>query len=254
VGRACVEREAVSGHIGVSGSAGNTDGVFSAPYERFEFTVLPEVDVSGVVFGMIALPSLTEDNSKVVTPGSSVVLTHRYSATTSGVVSFTFENETALPGPAAFTYTLYKDNGCSGTLGDEDRPLTTMVGVEAGEEICLIVLVQAASGIPAGARLAYDLVATTALANLAAALTAANHDTVTASTAGTIVLSKRVRNISSGGEAGPFAVSSSGSPGDELEYAIIFANPSKYAISFGADGFDQSMTLVPPEYHDVGRT
>jgi uncharacterized repeat protein (TIGR01451 family) len=230
-GETCVVLEPVGGHLGVSGNIGDTDGTLSASHDEVRFTPAPDTAYSDVVFGMIALPSFTGDNSVVVTAGSSVALAHRYSATTSGVVSFTFENETAMPGPAAFSYTLYKDDGCSGTLGDEDRPLTTMVGVEAGEEICLIVLVQAVSGIPAGARLAYDLVATTALANLAAALTAANHDTVTASTAGTIALSKRVRNISSGGEAGPFAVSSSGSPGDVLEYAIIFTNPSKDAVS-----------------------
>jgi len=230
-GPVCVERAAVTGHIGISGSAGDTGGSIADPYDRFQFTVLPGTDYSGVVFGMIALPGFAIDNSVTVAAGGSVPLFHKYTASTSGVVSFALANEIAEPGPSAFSMTLYEDGDCSGALEAAEKPLTVMIGVEAGEEICLIVLVQATAGAPVGSKLAYDLVATTALSSLSKTLTATNHDIVTVSGNGTITLVKRVRNVTTGGEDGPLAASSSGSPGDVLEYVINFTNPSASAVN-----------------------
>jgi uncharacterized repeat protein (TIGR01451 family) len=96
----------------------------------------------------------------------------------------------------------------------------------------------------------HEIVAITTVEGTAASLApAVNRDVVTVAAAGTITLVKRVRNITSDGDAAPFATSGTGSPGDVLEYAITFTNPSKGTVS-NVQVFDETPAYtrlaVPP--------
>ncbi|MGH0294692.1 prealbumin-like fold domain-containing protein [Sinorhizobium meliloti] len=226
----CVVRDAVTDLTGVSGKAGNTGGTVATPgYDAVAFTLAANSSYSGVVFGAIANPALATDGTASVAPGATVFLAHRYSATTTGNVSFSIANATGQPGLSAFTYTLMRDADCSGTLEASEPAVSGAIGVAAGDEVCLIVRVQASAGAAAGAALEYDVTAETALSGTLAVLAAlTDHDVVTVSGGGTITLVKRVRNVTSGSG---FAVTSAGGPGDILEYRITFTNPSAEAVS-----------------------
>jgi uncharacterized repeat protein (TIGR01451 family) len=226
----CVVRDAVADLTGVSGKAGNTGGTVATPgYDAVAFTLATNSSYSGVVFGAIGNPALATDGTASVAPGATVFLAHRYSATTTGNVSFSIANATGQPSLSAFTYTLLRDADCSGTLEASETAVSGAIGVSAGDEVCLIVRVQASAGAAAGAALEYDVTAETALSGTLAVLAAlTDHDVVTVSGGGTITLVKRVRNVTSGSG---FAVTSAGAPGDILEYRITFTNPSADPVS-----------------------
>ncbi|MGK9200197.1 MULTISPECIES: DUF11 domain-containing protein [Sinorhizobium] len=226
----CVVRDPVTELAGVSGGAGNTGGTVATPgYDAVAFTYNTTTDYHSVRFGVIERPRLADDGAATVAPGGTVFLAHRYTATTAATASFSIANAIGRPALSAFTYTLFRDEDCSGTLDSGETAAAGAVSVAAGEEVCLIVRVQASAGAAGGAALEYDVTADTALSGTLASLAPlTDHDVLTVPAAGTISLVKRVRNVTSGSG---FAVSSAGAPGDILEYRIAFTNPSAEAVS-----------------------
>ncbi|WP_324762819.1 hypothetical protein SO078_02070 [Sinorhizobium meliloti] len=226
----CVVRDPVAELAGVSGGPGNTGGTVATPgYDAVAFTHDTTTDYHSVLFGVIEKPRLADDGAATVAPGGTVFLAHRYTATTAATASFSIANAIGRPALSAFTYTLLRDADCSGTLDSGETAAAGAVSVAAGEEVCLIVRVQASAGAVGGAALEYDVTADTALSGTLASLAPlTDHDVLTVPAAGTISLVKRVRNVTSGSG---FAVSSAGAPGDILEYRIAFTNPSAEAVS-----------------------
>ncbi|PST27163.1 DUF11 domain-containing protein [Mesorhizobium plurifarium] len=227
----CVVRGAVAGLVGVSGKPGDTGGTVSTPgYDSIEFTYGEATSYGSILFGLIGEPTLATDGSATVAPGATVFLAHRYAATTSAVVTFGIGNAAGQPDLSGFTYTLIRDADCSGTPEAGEPAVAAAIAVTAGEEVCLVVLVQASPGAATAARLQYDVTADTALSGTLALLaTLEDHDVITVLAAGgTITLTKRVRNVTAGGA---FSVTSAGAPGDILEYRITFTNPSAHPVS-----------------------
>ena len=222
---ACLERAALAGHLGVSLAAGDTGGAAPTPadYGVLRFTPAADTGYSGVVFGLIAIPALATPGKAVVEPGGATLLPHRYSATTTGEVAFSLADVTGVPDAALFATTILRDADCSGTIEAGEGPVPATTAVQAGDVICLLVRVQAGVNAPEGGKLDYALLAATALSGTLAVLQpASNQDNVIVGT-GTVSVTKRVRNVTQGGA---FGVSSTGAPGDVLEYSIIFINPS----------------------------
>lgn len=226
----CVVRDPVAELAGVSGGPGNTGGTVATPgYDAVAFTHNTTTDYHSVLFGVIEKPRLADDGAATVAPGGTVFLAHRYTATTAATASFSIANAIGRPALSAFTYTLLRDADCSGTLDSGETAAAGAVSVAAGEEVCLIVRVQASAGTAGGAALEYDVTADTALSGTLALLAPlTDHDVLTVPAGGTISLVKRVRNVTSGSG---FAVSSAGAPGDILEYRIAFTNPSAEVVS-----------------------
>lgn len=244
----CVVRDAVPGLAGVSGRPGDTGGTVAAPgYDVLSFTFKAGVDYALVLFGAVAEPALAADGSATVAPGAAVFLAHKYTATTTASVSFSVANARGQPNLSAFSYTLLHDTDCSGTPGSGETAVANPVSVTAGGEVCLLVRIQASSRAPGGATIQYDVTADTALSGTEAKLgRLTDHDVVTVSGGGTITLVKQVRNVTTDSA---FSVTSSGGPGDILEYRITFTNPSARPVS-NVSVFDETPAytslVVPP--------
>ena len=227
----CLERGEVPGHLPVSLNPGDTSGAspVAGQYDVLRFTPARDTDYQGVVFGVIARPQLSADGRAAVSPGGVVVLPHHYTATTTAEVSFALTDVTGTPDAALFSTTIYRDADCSGSLDSGEEPVPAQTAVAAGDVICLFVRVQASERAPKGGTLDYTLSATTALSGTTTSVPpAANRDIVTVGTGGTVTVSKKVRNET---RNGPYGMTSTGAPGDVLEYSIIFSNPSAGLVS-----------------------
>ena len=227
----CLERGEIAGHLPVSLHAGDTGGASlqADKYDALRFTPAANTNYQGVVFGLIAQPRLATDSRAIVAPGGATLLPHRYTATTAGDVTFQISGATGTPDAALFSTTIYRDADCSGSLDSGEEPVPAQTAVAAGDVICLFVRVQASERAPKGGTLDYTLSATTALSGTSTSLlAAANRDIVTVGTGGTVTVSKKVRNET---RNGPYGMTSTGAPGDVLEYSIIFSNPSAGLVS-----------------------
>jgi uncharacterized repeat protein (TIGR01451 family) len=213
-------------------------------------------DYEGLVFGVIANPTLVVDQTASVVPGQVVDLGHRYTPSTTGTVSFDLLEVSAVPGSSTFSPTLWTDRDCDGELdltgGDPDVPVpSTPLDVTADgpvptsgwptfsgpdPDVCLIVRTSVSAAAPDGAALAYDIRAETDLPNADTEATLpiiANRDVITVTGDGAVTLLKEVCNQTEAGTCndGDFGFTSTGSPGDILEYRLTFENPSAEPVT-----------------------
>ena len=194
-----------------------TDGTYT-------FTVVSEASYSGLDFGVIAHPVLTQDQTAGIVAGQVVDLLHRYDATATATVSFSFGEFVSNPA-GAFTSILFSDAACDGS---PDAVLTGPLSVEAGQAVCVIVRTQASSGIAAGAAHAYALTAFTDFTGTGLQSTLRNDDALNDASGGDLKLAKLVTNVTAGT---PEALSNTGQSGDVLEYRLVLSNPSAVAVS-----------------------
>lgn len=228
---ACIVRSPVAGFTGVSGKLIDTDSPAAPPlYEVIEFPYSNDVNYDFAAFGIVANPVLGVDGSGTGAPGAVVLLNHQYVATTSASVAFSLTNRTGAPDVSGFVSTLHRDTDCSGTLEPaEAASVLSSVNVVAGDRVCIVVRTQISTGAAQGSTYNYDIRADTTLSSTQAdAIVLWNADMITISADGTITLTKRVRNVSAGGQP---VVNSTASPGDVLEYIITFENPSAGMVS-----------------------
>ncbi len=206
-------------------NSGQTDGTYT-------FTAAANESYSGLDFGLIAEPTLSQNQSASLADGQIVDLAHRYEATATGSVSFSLADVTVSP-PNAFTNTLFQDTGCDGT---PDTALAGPLTVEAGQSICLIVRTQASGGVSGSAINTYGLTALTTFTGTGLSTNLRNDDTISGSSGGEITLRKLVKNLT---QNTPEATSNTGTIGDILEYRIIISNPGVNAIT-NITVFDQT--------------
>ncbi len=210
-------------HILVSeGGSGLPSTVNTQPRDgMFRFTPEPGAHYTGLDFGLITKPLLSQDQSTTVGPGQVADLLHRYEATSAGNVTFTLADAVSSPA-GAFSTAIFLDTACDGT---PDRPVVAPISVAAGQSVCLIVRTQASSGAGAGSVQVYDLAALTDFAGIPVTHTIRNADRVEVGGAGggnQLVLRKLVRNLTANT---PEATVNSGRVGDVLQYRIILTNP-----------------------------
>jgi uncharacterized repeat protein (TIGR01451 family) len=240
----CVERRNIGAFLGVSGNAGDTTtGSIATPlYDRISQIVLTaNTSYTGVVFGVIPLPTLEQDQTVTMAPGDVITIPHRYTASSVADVTFSLVDITGLPADSFSTTRLYRDTDCSGTLDAGEPELSSSISVSVAaagnidpDEVCLLTRVQTSGSAPSGAVLEYDVRAETDLPNTGTQATIDDifdSDTATVTANAALTLIKRVCNetTSTCGD-GDFSVASSGEPGDVLVYRLTFENPTDATI------------------------
>ena len=192
----------------------------------FQFTPVRGSVYTDINFGLIQDPTLTKDQSSTVQAGQIVELPHRYSATTSGTVSFSIANQQQNPA-GAFSPTVFRDIDCDGV---SDETMAASIPVIAGQDICVTVRTQASSGIGPTAQFSYDLQAMTMFSGTSIIHTVGNTDTLGSggSAGGELQLTKLVRNVTANT---PESTSNNGNVGDTLEYRIIMQNPTQSTLT-----------------------
>ena len=199
------------------------------------FTPVTGTAYADVNFGEIQNPTLTQNQSITVSPGSAVLLPHVYTSKTSGDVTFGFAN-VALNPADSFSAAIFRDNDCSGSINAPDAAISSPVAVTEGDQICVLVRAQADAGAPNSASLDYDLTASTTFTTTALTDLQSNTDQVQVSNIA-LAISKAVRNVTLGGAYG---TNNQASPGDVLEFQLSFANPSALEPAQNVNVFDQT--------------
>lgn len=188
----------------------------------FSFTPGLGTEHTGVNFGLVAKPFLSQSQIAAIAPGQIADLPHRFEATSDGSVSFALADQISTP-PSSFASAIFADTDCDGTL---DMPLAGPVPVAAGQSVCLVVRTQAASGVGAGATHLYGLRATTVFSGTGITHETRNDDQLDVGDGGgstdQLVLEKFVRNVTAGTQE---AKSNTGDLGDVLEYRLLVTNP-----------------------------
>lgn len=196
--------------------------VNSDPHDgSFSFTPAPDTDYSGLILGIVPLPTLSEDRDARIGAGQITLLPHLYRASSTGTATFTVENISE-PAVGAFSIALFLDNDCDGA---PDTPLTVPISVQAGDELCLISRVSAGGGLPPGSTVTYEVQASTDFSGTTVSHILTDTDRVTVEVGGSqLVLVKTVKNETQGTDEG---YSNQASPGDVLIYRITLVNPSQ---------------------------
>ncbi len=190
------------------------------PYDgTFSFTPVMGENYTSLDIGVVAEPTLTQNQVISIAAGQAVEVPHVYTATSTASVTFAYV-DTLSNQANAFSAALFQDLGCNGTI---DTPVSAPIVVTEGAPICLISRVSASPGAGINAQLNYGLTATTLFTSTAVSSIARNDDMIrTGSGSDELTLSKTVRNISKGT---PEGTTNSGDIGDILEYRLTFSNP-----------------------------
>ena len=204
--------------------------------------VMSDADVLEQNFGEVqgsieaALPgnTFTPDHQGVITPGGTVRYAHVFTAT--GDVSVTFEASGSSNTTSGWSSTLYNDSNCNGVLEGNEMDIsingTPINDVLAGDKICLINQVMAPSGVLTREQYLSEVVAEFVYAGGSLPTgTLAVHDltVVSVSSGGSLVLEKKVANLTQGGVY--TLTTNQAKPGDELHYRLFFSNPGLDSIT-----------------------
>ncbi|WP_085344764.1 hypothetical protein [Vibrio sp. ArtGut-C1] len=229
---ACLVAETPSGLRPVSelaGTAGAAITLGASDDARMSLTVpKPGTVWEGINFGKVALPQLVPDQQGTVAPGSGIDYAHQFTAGTAGIVDFTLVNPTSTPATPAWNQTVLRDPSCD---GNPDSALPVVgVPVVAGQQVCLVVRVNAPANTPVGAQHRVDLVANQQLANILLEDTVQVTDMTLVQDA-QLRLEKRVQNLGPNGDGSignyldmEFSTRNEGEPCDVLRYDILYTN------------------------------
>ncbi len=192
-----------------------TDGVIA-------IAALATTGYNNIDIGLIAKPTLVSDQTQSANAGSAVLFAHRYTAPTSGIVSFTLTESNG------WNAVLYNDVNCDGQTGVGEQLIATDIPVTKDQELCLLIDTFVPASAVSGGRHQIDVDAVLSIsdeANTGHSLTISlqNTDSVTvaAATSGRLVLTKNVINIT---QNGAMSVDNAAVPGDTLEYIIAYSN------------------------------
>ena len=200
--------------------------VNSGPHDG-TFTFTPDAfgDHVGLDIGVLALPTLTFDQSAQVGRGQIASLPHIYTATSSGDVTFSISPVSSTP-TGAFEAAVYHDVSCDGSTM---LPLAGPVSVVAGAQVCVTARVSAGSGVGVGSTFVFDVMAATTFEATPVLANEANRDHVSVEArTGHVELTKTVQNETEGTAEG---TSNQGQGGDVLLYRIYLHNTSPTSVA-----------------------
>ncbi|WP_157888346.1 GEVED domain-containing protein [Neptunicoccus sediminis] len=206
-----------------------TDGmpeiIPSAPNDgRITLVLAADSDLEGLGIGLVPQPRLSQDSVVYTQSAQITLLSHDYSAGSSGSVSFSVEN-LSLPSTGAASVALFYDEACDGQTG---ALVSGPRVVESGDRICLISRVATSSGLPDGAAITYQLVADTALRGIDKAVRLENTDRIIIGRQiGGIVVEKTVENLTQSSGESRF---NTAGPADVLLYRIRIVNTGTTAV------------------------
>lgn len=218
--------EPAAEYLSISEATGNapspvnissTDGLIT-------FTPTANATYTGIDFGVIEKPTLTQNQSTSVAAGQIVELAHVYTATSEGAVSFALVDQFSTP-VDTFSSVIMEDNDCDGS---GEVVLNTSLSFVKGQQICITVRTQVSSGVGNNASHTYGLTAHTTFSGIALMHELRNDDRLGAYSTNILVLEKLVRNVTSGTPEGR---SNTGAPNDVLEYRLILKNPTDKPVS-----------------------
>lgn len=222
-----VQLVAQSGFVSISESPTRSTGLVTDGL--ISIASLPNVGIGNIDFGLIAMPSLVADQVRSANAGSRVLLGHRYTSSTTGVVSY------ALTESNGWSMTLYHDVNCDAQLDADDTIISAAMPVVLGEEVCLNIDTFIPSSAAAGERQQIDIRAVLDASdesdtNHQVQIELFNSDliNVAPTEAGRLVLEKSVINIT---KNGLISVDNAAAPGDTLEYRIKYSNQGAGTIS-----------------------
>ena len=189
-------------------------------------TLTPGVggELTGIDFGVIDTPQLDADRQASVVAGASVVLAHRYVASSHGSLAINLDALGDSPGSARVVL----DTNCDGAIDSSEQTVPNTLALARGDSLCLLVELLMPPDAQPGRTFAYSLDTALALSDVSGighgvVLEVSNRDTVTvlATGAGQLELEKTVINVSRAGSAG---VRNAALPGETLEFVLIYRN------------------------------
>ena len=218
------------------------------------FTPAAGTAYGDVDFGQVREPTLEADRTISIQPGGASLLGHNYTSQTAGSVTFSIASESQNPSSSFSSPVMFHDSDCSGGINGGEGVLQNPVTVAAGDVVCVLVRVEASAGAPLGASQSFDLRAETSYSGTSLLSSLSNRDTVNVDDGSKVEIVKEVRNVTTGGA---FGTSNQASPGDVLEYRLVFSNPSngpaidvnlfdKTPAYTSLDGALPAFTTVPP--------
>ena len=199
-------------------------------------------------FGDISGPTFSPNHTGTVLPGNVIFYAHEFTTPESGSVRFT-ATESGQASPS-WSFITYRDYNCDGVLNgtDSDAQVGGMnLGINAGEQLCIINKVFAGSNTSAQDRYLLSTTAsftytggiteslivndvTTASGNVSPTQPASPDTPVTPAVgASRLVLSKTVKNLSQSGAE--VTTKNQANPGNFLEYRISYRNTGTGSIT-----------------------
>ena len=214
------------GALSISENTGALPGLSNPSMTDGAFTFTPPSNsvFTGLDFGLIEEPTLTQNQSGAAAAGQIVELPHVYSASSAGSVSFALVDPVANPANG-FSSVMLLDADCD---GQGESVLGSPTAVNAGQLVCLTVRTQAGGGIGNAATFTYGLTAQTSFTGTMLTHDLRNDDSLGAFQGDLLTLEKLVRNVSTGS---PESRSNAGSPNDVLEYRLILSNPAAKPVT-----------------------
>ena len=172
----------LSGYLSTGAQVGTTGGSYARATDTTTFTNAVGTTYTGVNFGDVRDNLFLTDGSQTGLPGATVFYSHTFTANTTGSVTFTTTNVSS-PALAGWNNVIYRDSNCNGVLdGVEGAASFASTGVNAGQNVCIIVKEFVPAGAPSGATDVITVTAAFSFSNASPTLSGAyNHtDTTTA--------------------------------------------------------------------------
>ena len=126
-------------YVSTGAQVGNTAGTYDRATDAITFNYAAGATYSGLSFGDVRGATLSGEDAKTGTIGSSVSYTHVFTAQTAGSVTF---NVSQLPSPANPNWSVvaFRDSNGNGELDGADAQLgTAPIAVVAGQEITVFL-------------------------------------------------------------------------------------------------------------------
>ncbi len=200
------------------------------------FTPVAASQYTAVDFGQVRNPTLTQDRNVTTVAGGVVVLSHTYTSFTAADVTFSTTNVQQTPSGAFTAPVPFRDTNCNGAFDTGEAVISGAITVAAGDTICVLARIQAASGAPENAELTFEVQADTAFSSTVLTDTLTNTDRVVVGGAASLAIAKKVRNVTQGMA---FGTSNTASPGETLEYRLEFRNVGASPV-FNVNIFDKT--------------
>lgn len=149
--------------VSTGAAVGNTGGAYDRSTDTVTFTNVVGTAYANVNFGDVPANQFDTDGRQSVLPGTVAFYPHRYTAGTSGVITFAG----SAPAAPGWSHSLFLDANCDGAINGADAALTGGVPVAAAQNVCVLVRVFASETAAYDAQYPLTLTATFSFANSA---------------------------------------------------------------------------------------
>lgn len=202
--------------VSTGAAVGNTGGAYDRATDTITFNNVVGTAYANVNFGDVPANQFDTDGRQNVLPGTVAFYPHRYVAGTAGILTFSG----VAPATAGWSYTLFLDANCDGTINGADAALTGGISVVAEQNVCILARVFASETAAYNAQYPLTLNATFAFANSVLTDALARNDLTVVGDAGEagLRLTKAVDRATA-------------LPGQVLVYTITYTNFSTGPLS-----------------------